>query len=56
MQKMCLNQWLLRGTSVALEQSAYINLERTGELHDIFNSEIAFPAFDPGVALFSECP
>jgi len=31
----------------ALEQFARVNLERTGELHDIFNSEVAFAAFDP---------
>ncbi len=31
----------------ALEQFARVNLERTGELHDIFNPEVAFAAFDP---------
>ena len=31
----------------ALEQLARFNLERTGELHDIFNPEVAFAAFDP---------
>ena len=31
---------------MALEQLAYINFQGTGELHDIFNAEVAFPAFD----------
>jgi len=32
---------------VALEQSAYINLQRTGELHYIFHPYVSFAAFDP---------
>jgi hypothetical protein len=31
----------------ALKQFARVNLERTGELHDIFNPEVSFAAFDP---------
>ncbi len=31
----------------AFEQFARVNLERTGELHDIFNPEVSFTAFDP---------
>jgi hypothetical protein len=31
----------------ALEQFARFNLERTGELHDIFNPEVPFAAFNP---------
>ncbi len=30
-----------------LEQFARVNLERTGELHDIFNPEVSFAAFNP---------
>ena len=33
----------------ALEQFARVNFQGTGELHDIFNSEVALPAFDSGV-------
>ncbi len=32
---------------MALEQSAYINLQRTGELHYIFHPYVSFAAFDP---------
>ena len=31
----------------ALEQFARVNLQRTGEPHDIFNPEVSFAAFDP---------
>ena len=31
----------------ALEELAHFNLERTGELHDIFHPDVSFAAFDP---------
>jgi hypothetical protein len=31
----------------ALEQLSHINLERTGELHDVFHPHVAMAAFDP---------
>ena len=31
----------------AFEQLADINLERAGELHDIFHPHVSFPAFNP---------
>jgi hypothetical protein len=31
----------------AFEQFARFNLERTGELDDVFNPEVSFAAFDP---------
>ena len=31
----------------AFEQSANVHPQGTGELHDIFNPEVSFAAFDP---------